>query len=441
MSRRSVVDRVARWVDERLRLAEVSTKLLRKPFPGHWSFLIGEIALFSLVILVATGTFLALFYRPDARTLIYAGPYTPLQGAEVSAAFDSVMRLSFEVRAGLLMRRIHHHAANVFVVAIVVHMFRVFFTGSFRKPRELTWLTGIVLLILAIGAGFTGYSLPDDLLSGTGLAIAYGTLLSIPFVGPWVAFLAMAGEFPTVDVLSRLYVFHIMIIPAGLIALVTAHLALLFRHRHAQHPGGPRSATNVVGKPLFPSQLMVTLATFAATASALAGLGGFFEINPVWIYGPYHPSQVFAPSQPDWYVGWLEGVYRLWPSWSFTIFGVHIPQPFIPGVIVPGIVFTVAGAWPWIERRFITRDDDEHHLLHRQRDVPWRTAIGWAAFTFLLVMMLAGSNDVLAARFTIRLETLTWVLRILLVVAPPVVGWLVLRWMQRLRDRELETAP
>ncbi|MBW3560931.1 MAG: ubiquinol-cytochrome c reductase cytochrome b subunit [Actinobacteria bacterium] len=433
----SPVERIAAWMDDRLRLAGAATKTLRKPFPGHWSFLLGEIALFALVVLILTGIFLTLFYTPSTREVVYDGPYVPLHGAEVSAAFDSVMRLSFEVRAGLLMRQIHHHAANVFVAATVIHLLRVFFTGAFRKPRELMWVSGVVLFLLAIGAGFTGYSLPDDLLSGTGLAIAYSTLLSIPFVGPFFAFVGFGGEFPSGDLLGRLYVFHVMLIPAGLLGVVGAHLAILFRQRHTQHPDPGRTNDNVVGKPLFPTQTVISAATFAATVAVLALLGGLFEINPVWLYGPFDPSQVFAPSQPDWYVGWLEGIYRLWPSWSFEIFGIVIPQPFIPGVVAPGIIFTALFAWPWIERRFITHDDAERNLLQAARDVPERTAFGAAALAFLLVMMVAGSNDVLAARFGFALERFTWFLRISIIVLPFIVGWATLRITRRLQSDDV----
>ena len=393
----------ARWLDDRLSLAEVGRKTLRKPFPGHWTFLIGEIAVYSLIVLFATGTFLALFYKPSTRAVVYQGPYAPLQGHEVSAAFDSVMRLTFEVRAGLLMRQIHHWAALLFMASIVVHMFRAFFTGAFRRPRELMWITGLVLLVLAIGAGFTGYSLPDDVLSGTGLRIGYSALVSVPFIGPWLAFTGLGGEFPNPDVIARLHIFHVMLLPALLAVVVTAHLAILFRQRHTQHRGRGRTERNVVGKPLYRTQTLVSLSLFAFTVAVLGLLGGLFEINPVWVYGPWELSVVFAPSQPDWYVGWLEGLLRLWPAWEWTIFGVTIPQPFIPGVVLPGVIFTTAGAWPWIEARFITKDAGEHNLLDRGRDVPLRTAIGVGAMAFLLVVFVAGSNDVLAARLGLAL--------------------------------------
>ena len=112
-----------------------------------------------------------MFYEGSQRRVVYDGSYRPLRGAEVSAAYDSVLRISFGVKGGLLIRQMHHWAALVFVGAIALHLARVFFTGAFRRPRELNWIVGLLLLLLALAAGFTGYSLPDDLLSGTGLRI------------------------------------------------------------------------------------------------------------------------------------------------------------------------------------------------------------------------------------------------------------------------------
>jgi ubiquinol-cytochrome c reductase cytochrome b subunit len=430
------VERLARWLDSRLRLAEPSSKYLRKAFPAHWTFLFGEVALFCLVVLLFTGVFLSLFYVPDTRLIVYDGPYDPLVGREVSAAFDSVMRLSFEVRAGLLMRQIHHWAALVFVVAIVVHMLRVFFTGSFRRPRELNWVIGVTLLLLAFGAGFTGYSLPDDLLSGTGLRIGYSALLSIPFVGPLAGFIGLGGEYPGTDVLGRLHIMHVLLIPAGLVGLVGAHLAILVRQKHTQKASPKATNDNVVGEPFFPNQTMISLSLFAFTIAVLSLVGGLFEINPVWLYGPYEPFEVFAPAQPDWYMGWLEGLLRLWPAWEFTILGVTIPSAFIPAVVIPGGIFTTVFAWPWIDARYITKDDSEHHIAQRPRDVPMRTGIGVAGVTLLLVIFVAGANDVIAADLTIGLHTTTNVLRVLVFVLPVLLGWVAYRMAVWLKGTE-----
>ena len=315
-----------KWIDERLGAAHWARKGLRKVFPDHWSFLLGEIALFCFIILLLTGIYLTLFYRPDAAPVIYEGPYEPLRGREMSAAYESVLRLSYEVRAGLVMRQIHHWAALVFVAAIVVHMVRVFFTGAFRKPREINWMVGVTLLVLAIGMGFTGYSLPDDLLSGTGLRIAYSAVISIPFVGPYLGFLVFGGEFPTEGVISRLFVLHVMLLPAVLIALIGAHLGILWRQKHTQFAGKGRTEGNVVGKSFWPQQFFKSFGLMLLTGAALALLGGLVQINAVWNYGPFDASAVSAPSQPDWYVGWLEGAIRLFPAFEPTIFGVTIPS-------------------------------------------------------------------------------------------------------------------
>ncbi len=433
-------DDLARWIDERLHLADGSKKYLRKAFPAHWTYLIGEVALFSLVVLLFTGTFLALFYSPDSRLVVYDGPYGPLQGREISAAYDSVLRLSFEVRAGLLMRQIHHWAALIFVAAIVVHMLRVFFTGAFRRPRELNWVIGVTLLLLAFGAGFTGYSLPDDLLSGTGLRIGYSALLSVPVLGPIIGFVGLGGEFPGTDALGRLHIMHVMLIPAGLIALLGAHMAILVRQKHTQKPSKEAREDNVVGHPLFPSQTMTSLSLFAFTIAVLSLMGGLFEINPVWLFGPYEPFEVFAPAQPDWYMGWLEGLLRLWPAWEFTILGITIPSIFIPSVVVPGLMFGVVYAWPWIDKR-LTGDDRETHLAQRPRDVPIRTAIGVGGLALLLVIFVAGSNDVLASNTATSLQTVTNLLRAAAFVLPPLAGFIAYRLASRLKGSEPASTP
>jgi len=427
-------DRVVGWFDARTGMARVVRAGFRKVFPDHWSFLLGEIALFCFVILVATGVFMTFFYVPSATPVTYEGNYEPLRGQEVSAAFDSVMHMSFEVRAGLLMRQIHHWAALVFVAVVVLHLCRVFFTGAFRRPRELNWVVGFGLLVLAIAAGFTGYSLPDDLLSGTGARIANSALLSVPFIGPWLASLAFGGEFPTEAMIPRLFILHVLIIPALIIGAITVHLVLLVLHKHTQYRGGPAREDNVVGRYFWPGQVFLSTGLFFLTAAILALIGGLLQVNPIWLYGPFDAAIVSSPAQPDWYVGWLDGALRIFPPFEPVILGITIPSAFIPGIVIPGILFTVVAVWPWIEA-WLTHDRDEHHLLDAAWSNPVRLATGLAILTAFGVLTLAGGNDVIAFYFGTQVETLTVAFRWLTLLLPVAV-WIVAYRYARARSAE-----
>jgi ubiquinol-cytochrome c reductase cytochrome b subunit len=417
-----MIKRLARWIDDRLGASRFTEEALNKVFPDHWSFMLGEIALYCFVVLVLTGVFLSLFFDASVSETVYEGSYDPLDGVVVSDAYNSVMQLSFDVRAGLVMRQIHHWAALVFVWAIVAHLCRIFFTGAFRRPREINWMIGVTLLILALFNGFTGYSLPDDLLSGTGLRIAYSIALSIPLIGTWIAFLVFGGEFPADEIIGRLFVTHIMIVPALIGALIAAHLAILWRQKHTQFPGPGQRESNVVGSKLWPTYTAKSVGLFFGVFAVLAVLGGLVQINPIWLYGPFEPQQVTSPAQPDWYLGWIEGALRLFPAWELRAFGYELPNPFYPAVLLPGITFTLLFAWPFLEARF-THDREPHHLLDRPRDHPMRTALGMATLTFYAVLLLAASNDLIAKWFLVSVESVTWVFRVLLFLLPPLVGW------------------
>jgi quinol---cytochrome-c reductase cytochrome b subunit len=430
-----LVERGVRGLDRRLGLARFARTALNKVFPDHWSFMIGEIAMYCLVILILTGVYLTFFFVPDSRHVIYHGSYGPLRGVRMSAAYESTLHVTFDVRAGLLMRQIHHWAALLFVGSILVHLLRIFFTGAFRKPRELNWMVGLTLFLLALGNGFTGYSLPDDLLSGTGLRIAYSVLLSIPLAGPWLAFLVFGGEFPSDDIIPRLFVIHILIVPALIVGLLTVHLVMLVRQKHTQFAGRGRREDNVVGSKLWPTFTAKTLGLFFFVFAVCAALGGLAQINPVWLYGPFDPSAVSAGSQPDWYIGWLEGALRLMPPWELRIGGFEIPNPFFPGVLLPGITFTVLYLWPWIEER-LTKDHAHHHILDRPRDRPRRTALGVAVLAFYVVLFLAGGNDVIAARFDLSVNAVTYVFRALVFVLPVVAAVVAYRLCNELAARD-----
>ena len=433
--RRPLLVRLALWADDRTGGAKVGTSTLHKIFPNHWSFLLGEVALYSFIVLLATGVFLTFFFEASSEPVVYDGSYAPLHGQTVSQAYNSALDITFDVKAGLLMRQVHHWAALVFIAAIVIHMLRIFFTGAFRRPREMNWIIGITLLLASLGNGFFGYSLLDDQLSGTGIRIAYSVMISIPFVGPWIASLLFGGNFPSDEMIPRMFVIHILLIPAVIVALLTVHLGMLVRHKHTHFPGGGARDDNVVGERLWPTYVFKAGGLLFIVTAFLAFLGGIFQINPVWVYGPFEPENVSSASQPDWYVGWLEGSLRLMPNWEIRIGDYQVPNPFWGGVLLPGITFGVMYAWPWIEAR-ITGDRSEHHVLDRPRDVPWRTAVGVGAFLFYTVMLIAGSDDVLAVKLDTSVNGTLWALRALLVIAPLVGGFVAYRICKELQKRD-----
>jgi ubiquinol-cytochrome c reductase cytochrome b subunit len=416
-----MLNRVVRWFDDRLGGTRFTRKALDKVFPDQWTFMLGEIALYCFVVLVLTGVFLTFFFHPSSQDVVYNGSYGPLAGVHMSEAYRSTVDLSFDVRAGLVIRQIHHWAALVFVGAIVIHLCRIFFTGAYRRPREMNWVVGVTLLILAIANGFAGYSLPDDLLSGTGLRIAYSVVLGIPVVGSYIAFFVFGGEFPASDITSRLYIIHVLIVPAIIVGLLSIHLAVLWRQKHTQFPGKGRTEGNVVGSRLWPVYTLRSIALFCAIVSVLGALGGLVQINPIWLYGPFEPYAVSTAAQPDWYMGWLEGAMRIMPSFQVTIFGYRVPEIVVPTLILPLVTFTLLYLWPAIDKR-LTSDRLEHHLLNRPRDHPIRSAFGAAVLTFYVVLFVAGSQDIIAQKLKVSIVPVTRVLRILVMVLPVVVA-------------------
>jgi ubiquinol-cytochrome c reductase cytochrome b subunit len=415
------------WLDERLHTARGVRVFLRKIFPDHWSFLLGEIILYSFIILLLTGTFLTLWFQPSMTDVIYHGSYVPLRGVRMSEAYASTLNITFDVRGGLLIRQIHHWAADLFMAAIMAHMIRVFFTGAYRKPREINWLIGIVLFTLGLFEGLFGYSLPDDLLSGAGLRITEGILQGFPLVGTYLAFFLFGGPFPGKDIIPRLYIIHVLLIPGLLLALVTVHLFLMFHQKHTQMPGKGRTNTNVVGAPMYPYFMAKTGAFFFFVFGILAMAGAFAQINPVWLYGPYNPVAMSADSQPDFYMGALEGALRIMPAWQWVVFGHTFAfNVFIPALVPLGIIFGGAAAWPFLEQ-WITGDKREHHLNDRPRNAPTRTAIGIAVITFYGVLWAEGANDILADHLDVSLYAITWAARVGIFVGPAIAYWITKR--------------
>ncbi len=428
----------ANYIDERTSISTAVKELGRKIFPDHWSFLLGEVALYSFVIILLSGSFLTFFFQASMAEVHYDGSYVPLKGVEMSVAMASSLDISFDVRGGLLMRQVHHWAALLFVASIGLHMLRIYFTGAFRKPRELNWVIGFVLFILAMAEGFTGYSLPDDLLSGNGLRIIDGMVKGIPVVGTWISFLLFGGEFPGTDIVGRLYSLHILLLPAIIVALIAMHLLFVVVHKHTQYPGAGRTNNNVVGYPVLPVYAAKAGGFFFIVFGVVMLMASFFTINPIWNYGPYDPSPVSAGTQPDWYIGFADGALRLIPpglewvwlghTWSFNI--------LIP-LVGLGLFIAVVLFYPFLEA-WVTGDKREHHVLDRPRNAPTRTAIGAAGVTFYAGLWAAASSDIIATHFKLTMEGVIHTLQAVVILGPFIAYFITKRVCLALQKKDRE---
>ena len=424
-------------VDSRLPMAGVLRTQLNKVFPTHWSFMLGEIALYSFIILLLTGVYLALFFDPSITKVIYDGAYLPLNGVEMSRAYATALDISFEVRGGLFIRQMHHWAALMFMMAMVAHMLRIFFTGAFRRPREANWVIGVTLVLLGMVEGFLGYSLPDDLLSGVGLRIMSAIILGIPILGTWMHWAIFGGDFPSDLMLDRFYILHVLIIPGIILALIAAHLLLVWFQKHTQFPGPGRSENNVVGIRILPVFGTKAIGMGLFVYGVLALMAGLTTINAIWNLGPYNTSQVSAGSQPDVYMLWTDGLARVLPAWELYLGNYTIPSAFWVALIAIVMVVLLI-AYPWIEKK-LTGDDAHHNLLQRPRDVPVRSGIGAMAITFFMLVTISGGNDHVAHFFQISLNAMTWFGRIGLILLPPIAYFITHRICVGLQrsDREV----
>jgi ubiquinol-cytochrome c reductase cytochrome b subunit len=431
-------EKVADWADGRLGLYSLAKANMRKIFPDHWSFLLGEICLYAFLIIILTGVYLTLFFVPSMAEVEYDGSYVPMQGVMMTEAYASTLDISFDVRGGLLVRQIHHWAALIFIVGIMFHMMRVFFTGAFRKPREVNWLFGWTLFILAIFTGLTGYSLPDDLLSGTGIRFMEGAILSTPVVGTYLQMFLFGGEFPGHDIIPRFFVIHVLLLPGIMLGLVAAHLILIVYHKHTHFAGPGRTNSNVVGMPLLPVYMAKAGGFFFLVFGVITAIAATVTINPVWVLGPYRPDQVSTNAQPDWYLGFSEGLVRMMPGWEWVIpggytvnFGLMIPLGVFPLMLV------LIGAYPFFES-WLTKDTREHHIAQRPRNAPTRTGLGVAWITAYVITLIAGGNDVWAVNFNLSINAITWFCRFGFFILPVVTFAITRRiclGLQR-RDRE-----
>jgi ubiquinol-cytochrome c reductase cytochrome b subunit len=430
----------ANYIDERTSISGLVKEVGRKIFPDHWSFMLGEVALYSFVVILLSGTFLTFFFHASMVPVIYDGSYPPLKGIQMSAAMSSALNISFDIRGGLLMRQIHHWAALLFIASIGLHMLRVFFTGAYRKPREINWIIGFLLFILAMAEGFTGYSLPDDLLSGNGLRIIDGMVEGIPVVGTWISYLLFGGQFPGDEIVSRLYVLHILLLPAILVAALGVHMLLLIINKHTQFAGPGRTEDNVVGAPIMPVFAAKAAGFFFIVFGVITLIAATVTINPIWNYGPYDPSPVSAGTQPDWYIGFADGALRLIPPhWEFVLLGATFSFNILVPLVGLGLFIAIVAFYPFVEA-WVIGDKREHHIADRPRNAPARTAIGAAGVTFYAMLWAAASSDLIGTHFMVAIEDVIRTLQFLVIVGPFIAYFVAKRICLALQKKDREIA-
>ena len=406
------------------RLTRLLDRLRHRAAPDHWSFLLGAVSLGCLVVLIVTGLILMFFYDPSSTTATYTGRYPLLRGVEMSKAFASTLRISFDIDGGLLVRQTHHWAALLLPAALLLQLLRTFFTGGYRKPRQWGWLLLFGMVLLALGAGWSGYALPDDMLSGTGLRIAQGVVLGIPVLGTPLAWLLFGGEFPG-RIIPTLYGIH-LVTPTALVVLLVLRLRLSWRWRSPQLPGPGRSEDTLVGVPVWPVAATKAAGLFFLTAGVLTLMGTTLTISPIWLYGPASSGSASAGSQPDWYTGFLDGALRLVPDgWEVVWLGRTWTLALLVPLAAVTVFLVLVAAYPFLESRILA-DRREHHLLERARNTPTRTGIGAAGVTFYGALWAAGSADLIATQFAVSFEGVIVFLRAV-VLGGPVIAYLLAR--------------
>jgi ubiquinol-cytochrome c reductase cytochrome b subunit len=205
---------------------------------------------------------------------------------------------------------------------------------------------------------------------------------------------------------------------------VTAHLFIMFHQKHTQMPAKGNTEKNVVGAPFWPYFLLKGQAWFFFIFGGLAVLSTFAQINPIWLYGPYSPLDISSASQPDWYMGFLEGAMRAMPPWEINFLGHTLTlSVLIPFLLPLGIIMTGLAMWPFFEQ-WATGDKSFHHINDRPRNAPVRTGIGVAGICFYGILWAEGANDVIADKLQIPLYTITWIARVAIFVVP-IAGYFV----------------
>ena len=376
------------------------------------TYLLGAISIGCFTVLVVTGGLLMVWFDASSDQVAYDGGYAPMRGVEVSEAYASVLYISFDVRAGLVIRQAHHWAALILPASLMLQLTTTYFRGGFRSPRRAAWILLCTAFVAALGAGWSCYGLPDDQLSGTGLRIFEGILRGLPVVGSYASFVVFGGEFPG-RIIENLYPVHVGVFP-GIAALALGMRAWLLRRTSAH------ARTVAVRARLVPVAIarLVALGTGVLATGWIVAMAGLFAVNPVWRYGPASGSRASAGSQPDWYTGFLDGALRLAPShWDVTVAGWTVPLGvLVPQVVAGGLVAAVF-LWPFLEPRLV-RSGPAHERSDRPRDNPTRTALGAAGLTLFATLLGAGASDWIALQLHVAFEAQVYVLRVAVLAGP-----------------------
>jgi len=418
------------------RVTAVTARLRRRAFPNHWSFLFGVVSVALFTVLLVTGIALMFFYDPSTAVVRYHGRYPLLRGLEMSQAYESMLHISFDVTGGLLLRQAHHWAALMLPGSLALQLLSTFFTGAFRRPRRWAWVLLVGIFVLALVSGWSGYALPDDTLSGTGLRIVQGVMLGIPIIGTWLTWKLFGGEFPG-SIITHMCVIH-LVAPAVLAVAIAMRLRMTYRLGPPQFGASGRTDGNIVGIPMWPNAVARMTGLFFITTGVVMLMGATLTVSPVWMYGPSSPSNAFAGSQPDWYTAFLDGALRLVPAgWEVDWLGRTWTLAVLVPLVAIGLFFALLTTYPFLEA-WIAADGREHHLLDRPRDTPTRTGLGVAGVTFYGTLWLAGSADVIATHFRVSFEGVIWLLRAVVLLGLP-MAYLLTRqicFALQIQDRE-----
>lgn len=313
-------EKIAGWINERIPLEwGFLRKALDEPIPRHmhkWWFCLGGTPLYLFVIQLLSGLSLAVYYVPEPRM-----------------AFESVRYITQEAPFGWWVRGVHRWSAELMVVSVILHMIRVFFTGAFRRPRELNWFIGMGLLVAVLTFAFSGYSLVYNQLSYWATVVGANITSAVPLVGNFAAGFLRGGPEITANTLTRMYILHIAVLPVATVALIAFHLLLLRLHGVSEQEEGAREEEKS-GRyfPFYPDHLMTELAVGIFLIFSISQLA---IILPVGLGEPANPAVTPADIKPEWYF-WP--VFRYLKLFSFKV-----------GIV--SLVFFVAAmfAWPWID--------------------------------------------------------------------------------------------